>query len=428
MSLASLLGRWDIDSETQASVSFERAIALVNLRRIEVVCLLAIFTDALSLVAAPNRLPLLIVIPGAALCAVASRQTLCWTSLRAQQAVVVLFFTAALLFRMGGSAAQSINGFMSAGYLLAMLTMTMLFALRPLTLGIILFGLLPVYAAVVTSMPFAAASKTSAILNAAIVAGIALVAGIVIYSARRNDFVQKRLIHAQNVQLIEQNHELDQLMAITAHDLRSPLYGLRNLLDLATRRAPDDPALAFRVMRDGIFSLDAMLALVTRLLDAHSAEHAALAAKVHEDVRGHLLAAARRIAPAAEAASVAIAIDVPEAPLVARFDRGALAQILDNLLSNAVRFSPSGAKVRLAGRATPDAVAIEIEDHGPGFDSDGRDRMFSKFGRVGAGSGKAGTGMGLFIAATFAERTGATLAFRDAEPNGAIFTLTLREP
>ncbi|GGI75681.1 hypothetical protein GCM10007973_10780 [Polymorphobacter multimanifer] len=56
-------------------------------------------------------------------------------------------------------------------------------------------------------------------------------------------------IRLQNEQLVERNAELDMLMAITAHDVRSPLFGLRNLFDLTIRRAAKQPDLPLEVLR-----------------------------------------------------------------------------------------------------------------------------------------------------------------------------------
>ncbi|MEG3151559.1 HAMP domain-containing sensor histidine kinase [Sphingomonas sp. ZT3P38] len=420
-----LLQRWDIDGAAHASLPFDRALALINLKRIELACWVGLLTDLLSICFGRAEPALIVPLPLMIVIAIASRRTLHWTSLRAQQTVVLAFFVAALAERMVVSFALTYPEPPTSGYAIGALTMTLLFVLRPLTLAIIQGALLVPFAAAAAYLLNSPAQAVLVTVNAAIVAGISTVAGALIHGARHRDFTQKRLIHSQNAQLIERNEELDQLMAIAAHDLRSPLYGLRNLLDLATRRAPEHRDVALKAVRDGIFSIDAMLTLVTRLLDAHSAEHAPLTAQVREDLRGQILAAARRISPAAEAAGCSIAIDVPNAPLIGRFDRGALIQVLDNLLSNAVRFGPAGGCVHLTGSVHAGRVTIEIADQGPGLDADARQRLFLKFANAGLSRSKAGAGMGLFIAATFTDRMGATLSFRDAEPTGAIFKLTL---
>ena len=146
-------------------------------------------------------------------------------------------------------------------------------------------------------------------------------------------------------------------------------------------------------------------------------------------------AAARRNAVAAEAAAVSLDLHLPDAPLLATFDRGALAQILDNLLANAIRFSPAGGTVDLTGRLDAGQVLLSVVDHGPGGDPAARARLFDKFASTAAPGRKAilhqprgRLVLGLFIAATFATRMGATLGFRDALPSGAIFELVLPRP
>lgn len=427
MTLAGRLrARWDIDPETQASLSFDRAIAIINLRRIELACLLAFATRALELwlgAAVPMTaftLPLTVVL------ALLARLIQRSTSLRLQQAGVVAFILVAMANAIWTTIEVSrYTGYVGAGYLTNLLSLTMLFVLRPRTTVIVFPAVCALYLAALFQAPPVGGFKAMATASAVIGSAIGMIASWLIYSARASDDQQKRIIRAQNMQLNARDHERDQLMAITAHDLRSPLYGLRNLLDLAARRAVDGTS-QVGAMRDAVYGLDSMIALVSRLLDAHSAEHEPLTARVNEDLRVHLLAAARRIKPAADAAGIAVAVDLPERPLVVTFDSVALSRILDNLLANAIRFSPPDVPVRL-GCAVADGLAVlSVEDRGPGFDAAGRAAMFAKFhprrGDVPAGA-KAGTGMGLFIAASFAARMGARLEHASLVPTGTRFSL-----
>ena len=217
------------------------------------------------------------------------------------------------------------------------------------------------------------------------------------------------------------------MIAITAHDLRSPLLGLRNLLDLTTRRAAMEPELPMRAIHDSIFSLDAMIALVTRLLDAHAAEHDNLGEQDCDDPSPHMLSAARRIGPLAEAKGVTVAVDLPDQPVAAWLECGALAQILDNLLDNAVRYSPPDGTIRFSCALVDRVIRITVEDQGPGVDPCDHKAIFEKFGRGRStpATGKPGTGMGLFIAATLAERMGATLDYRPSDWRGSRFVLSL---
>lgn len=422
MTLAAALRlRWDTDSESQVTLPFERYITIVNLRRIEIACLLALVSDLVQMAIGNGtpanyvRLPLTIV------CAVASRRIENWRSVRAQKLVVVGFMLAALMAAVWGVTQSSGDGRLGSGYAFSLLSLALLFVLPPRVFGAIVATGLLAYCSLVLVMPLSDAAKISGIYYATIISLVSLIAMWLIYSSRRGDHEQRRVIRAQNALLTEQNEERDQLMAITAHDLRSPLYGLRNLLDLAARQ----PGAAVQVtaMRDATAALDDMIALVSRLLDAHSAEHEPLQTRVTEDIRLHVLAAARRISPGGET----ISVELPDRRLIVAFDGGALSHVLDNLLANAVRFSPPGLPVRLRCHADSDAAIIEIEDEGPGFDAAGRAAMFSKFHHRGgaAREAKVGTGMGLYIAARFAERMNATLIFEPADPTGARFILRM---
>jgi signal transduction histidine kinase len=421
--------RWDVDPDTQPPLPFDRMIALINVRRIEIASLLGLANYLIELVLGFDALAMIVAIPATIVFACLSRRIQHWQSLRAQQAAAVAFIAAGLLHAVWTAGQVSQNGRLSSGFLLNLLSLAMLFVLPPRTLALLLGGAVLVYAPVVMQLPppLTEGERITGIVNAIIVWGIAQVAGWLIFSARRSDYEQRRIIRAQNARLTHQNHERDQLMAITAHDLRSPLYGLRNLLDLASRRAERDGTSQIGPMRDAVFGLESMITLVSRLLEAHSAEHEPLTAGLREDLRSHLLAALRRIGPASEVAGVQVAVDLPEGPLVTIFDGNALSRILDNLLSNAVRFSSHDTPVRMRCAAHDGMAIVEIEDAGPGFDTAGRAAMFSKFHqREGqSGGAKSGVGMGLFIAASFAERMGATLSYRPVEPSGACFSLAI---
>lgn len=417
---ASVRQRWDIAPEVQTSLPFHDGLAKTNVRRIELACLLALMNDAIELavrVRVPAQWFELVI---ATVFLGLSWWGRSWTK-RAQVMLVGLFLIVVMLSTEWASfQLAEATGRIFSGYLTRVLTLTLLFVLTPLMLAMLLAGSLVSFGVMLSWTSLPAADQTAALISASIVSVISLVTGCLIYAGRRSDHEQKLLIQ-------EQNAELDQLMAITAHDLRSPLLGLRNLFDLASRRAEAEPALPLRVMRDGIASLDAMLALVTRLLDAHHAEHAPLTTNVHDDVRTHLLAAAHRIAPLAEASNIQVDVKLATEPLCAKFDAGALSHILDNLIGNAVRYGPAGGRLYLTAAAVGDHAILAIEDRGPGIDAGTHAMMFGKFhrGASASASQKVGTGMGLFIASTFASRMGATLSYRPATPIGSIFELSL---
>lgn len=421
-----LLRRWDIDATTRTSLPFERGVALVNLRRIELASMLELGTNALQSLLGLGITQMIVASIVAITGLLVARRARRW-SLVPQHLVIAAFLVVALALKQWGAVVFAHAGRVSTGYAYTLLTLTLLFILPPRLLALLLAVFFASYCAIILRAPLPTVEQGQAIANTGIVSIIALVAGALIFAARRSDHEQRSIIQSQNDQLAVRNDELDQLMAITAHDLRSPLHGMRNLFDLVERRAGTEPHLPLQAIRDGIFSLNAMIALVTRLLRAHAAEHEPIAAPVRGDVREQLAAAVRRIAPQAAAAGVPIELSVPATPLWASFDEAALEQILDNLLSNAVRFSGADQPVVVHGSAVAGRTRVTVTDRGPGVAAEMRATLFQKYSRGPdqRAGGKPSTGMGLFIAAQLARRIRADLRYRDGERTGAVFELSL---
>jgi signal transduction histidine kinase len=117
----------------------------------------------------------------------------------------------------------------------------------------------------------------------------------------------------------------------------------------------------------------------------------------------------------------------PELPTTlphVRGDAERLRQLIDNLISNAVKYSDSGAEVRVQARADDGQVVVRVRDTGPGIALEHQGQIFEKFGRA-TGSAKPGTGLGLFLARSFAEAHGGSLAVESRPGEGATFTLRL---
>ena len=109
-----------------------------------------------------------------------------------------------------------------------------------------------------------------------------------------------------------------------------------------------------------------------------------------------------------------------------RGDRVRLRQIVQNLIDNAVKYSPTGAQVRVVAATDDGHVRVAVEDDGPGIPVADQKLIFEKFGRATVDGGtKPGTGLGLFIARSIAEAHGGSLEVDSAPAHGSIFTLEL---
>lgn len=210
----------------------------------------------------------------------------------------------------------------------------------------------------------------------------------------------------------------ERLIANAAHELRTPLGVMRTELDLALRRerSAEELRAALSAARDEV---DRLGLLAARLLDLASFGRVALSLS-----EGDVAEVAREAAAGCEAVAAERSIRVEvssEGEVRARFDRAALRQALDNLLSNALRFAPEGSTVRVdvareGGRAT-----ITVRDEGPGVPPEEAAKIFEPFHRR---DRRGGAGLGLAIVAEIARGHGGR-AYLAPSGKGASFVVEL---
>jgi signal transduction histidine kinase len=261
--------------------------------------------------------------------------------------------------------------------------------------------------------------------------GVLFASGVswLLYRSKEKDFLKERTIALQNRALARHNQEMQDLMAVAAHDLRSPLQGLDNVLELAGGLVDPAAARLRQALGEGRDSCQRMLSLVTRLLDAHAAEHRrGRAGDVRCDAVAAFAEAARRHESAAVGRGVRLRSVLPEGTAEVPMDAEALGQVLDNLIGNALKFAPAGSVVELA--LAGDAAAGwtgEVRDEGPGVPADEQAGLFGKFrrGANSPASGEAGFGLGLFIVRQLLVSAGGDVVYVERKPRGAVFRMAL---
>jgi signal transduction histidine kinase len=142
-----------------------------------------------------------------------------------------------------------------------------------------------------------------------------------------------------------------------------------------------------------------------------------LADPVSAAVRGHQSMAGRK--------QIILEIDCPVETAVIQADRGATLQVMNNLISNAIKFSPPGREVSVRVRVEGGMSVVEVQDQGPGISAEDRSHLFEKFARLSARptAGESSTGLGLSIVKRLVESMGGTVDCRSAPGEGATFVL-----
>ncbi len=220
------------------------------------------------------------------------------------------------------------------------------------------------------------------------------------------------------------NEEKSGLLRMAAHDLRNPLTSLIMSLEIA--RVGDSAARehAYRLMDE---QARRMHRLIQNLLDVEAIEggrrelrHDRIAAR---EIVGETLAA---LEPAARRKQ--ILLTPPEGDAWVCADRDALRQICDNLVSNAVKYSPPGATVRVRLQTNPEATTrLSVQDEGPGIPPGEHPRLFQKFARLTPRptGGESSTGLGLAIVKELTERMGGRVWCDSTPGQGTTFHVEL---
>jgi signal transduction histidine kinase len=111
-------------------------------------------------------------------------------------------------------------------------------------------------------------------------------------------------------------------------------------------------------------------------------------------------------------------------PLLGRWDRVRLEQVVANLVSNAIRYGGAG-PVEVTLRAGPGEVTLAVRDHGRGIAAEDRARIFDRYERGRNAQGAGGLGLGLYVVRRIVEAHGGRIAVESQPGDGATFTVTL---
>ncbi len=204
-----------------------------------------------------------------------------------------------------------------------------------------------------------------------------------------------------NQELINLNQEKNEFLGIAAHDLKNPLsaiQSLANLMRMAINDFPQDKIVEFAAMIEN--SAQRLFALIQNLLDVNAIEsgstHISLATY---DILPFFQTVIQNYLKPAEDKNIEIKFNFIEESHPILADENAIFQVLDNLVSNAVKYSPHGKSIYLSLSKTDSKVICEIRDEGPGLNEKDLSKLFGKFARLTPRptGDEHSTGLGLFI-------------------------------
>jgi signal transduction histidine kinase len=230
-----------------------------------------------------------------------------------------------------------------------------------------------------------------------------------------------------NRRLIEVDRIKDDFIATVSHELRTPLTSIRGYLELIEADAGlSEQGRGFLNVVDR--NSERLQCLVADLLFVAQVDADEYVLKLGlfcpQELVDQAVAAARPFAEVQQITLCAVVGDVPEVA----GDRARLAQLLDNLISNALKFTPPGGRVEVRLSSTDaGSTVVEVADTGIGIPKAEQDKTFERFYRASAATKNAiaGTGLGLAIVKLTAEAHGGTVSVESNEGEGSTFRVVL---
>ena len=244
---------------------------------------------------------------------------------------------------------------------------------------------------------------------------------------RAHDKMEKALdeLETSNEKLVRLNNEMNEFLSIAAHDLKNPLTVITFSAELLPTNT--DPAQVKKIATAIADASSRMRALITNLLDANAIEQGRFTSRIECcDVNTIVTACVENNQPSAAKKSITICTGFSE-NVLARADRAATMQILENLISNALKFSPPNTRIHVHTLPEKTHVAISVRDEGPGIGAADQTKLFKKFSRLTAQptGGESSSGLGLSIVKRLAEAMSGNIQCHSELGAGAKFTLRL---
>lgn len=234
-------------------------------------------------------------------------------------------------------------------------------------------------------------------------------------------------VDRQNAVLSDLNHTKDRFLGMAAHDLRNPLAVVYSASKALQAEVMGEHSVLVDAM---VSSADRMLRLINDLLDVAKINAGHLDLKLQEtDFAAFLRETVRFNAALASRKGIAIVEEFPPGLGIATLDPDRMRQVLDNLISNALKFSDRGTTVTVGAAREGSSLVFWVQDQGPGIKAEDIPKLFGEFCETFTAptAGEPCTGLGLAICKRLVELHGGNLTVASEIGKGTRFTVFLRE-
>jgi len=279
--------------------------------------------------------------------------------------------------------------------------------------------------------------KEHFLLIIAIIVALALIIILILlYNRYRYRKHQENLLRNKNEELEELNSRLETLneekndiMQTVTHDMKNPLAGIIGLTDLALSDADSIPREEILEFMEQIEkAAQKMNDMIRKLLDIRTIESGGHNLDIEpNDIIKALGDVVQSNSQKAKEKDIKIVSKFSHNSEMVLGDQTAIQRVLDNLVSNAIKYSPKGKKVVLNLQKKNGTVRVEVKDEGPGIQPDEQSKLFTKFSRISTKptGGEHSTGLGLYITKQLTNEMNGEVGCESKPGSGSTFFITL---
>jgi signal transduction histidine kinase len=246
---------------------------------------------------------------------------------------------------------------------------------------------------------------------------IAITVGLLVSAKRKQQLKAEELARRER----QLRTERAAILATISHDVRNPLAVILGSARAAIQnRANDNPRL-FRRIESAALQAGS---LVDQLSDLHSLDGTGIALDRRPGDLRRTVEAAKDQMEAVVRGHV-LRYTAPAEPVMVDYDERRIQRVLQNLIGNAIKYSPEGGDIEIGVQVQSSSAAISIRDHGIGIPEADRGRVFERGYRADSVGAIPGTGLGLFISSEIVKRHGGSIRCSAAEGPGTLFEVRL---
>jgi signal transduction histidine kinase len=252
----------------------------------------------------------------------------------------------------------------------------------------------------------------------------------ILHRRQRDARERAEALAAENARLFAEAQQAtqarDRMLSVVAHDLRNPLALVAMNAEMMLELLPPDSNAYQRETLEVICQASGRMQRLTEdLLDVSRIEHDSFTLELDDHSVAEIFAEAEHLLrPVAESRRISLHFSAPEALPPLRMDGARVIQVLSNLVGNALKFTPEGGQVSVAGSLSGEELSISVRDTGPGIPVEQLPHIFGAFWQA-HDDDRRGVGLGLWIAQTIIAAHGGRI-WADSQPGqGTTFHFTL---